>query len=150
MAQFRAVAAGFAVAMTVSSWAYAGQGTTSGQTGSTATQAGTAKPPEQGQKPPAKPEEKKPDEQITRKEDVVVSASKTEQQLVDAPVTMSVINERTLALSPSANYADILRNVPGTNITQISSRDININQRGATSSLATGQLTVVVVTAALI
>jgi hypothetical protein len=72
MAQFRAVAAGFAVAMTVSSWAYAGQGTTSGQTGSTATQAGTAKPPEQGQKPPAKPEEKKPDEQITRKEDVVV------------------------------------------------------------------------------
>ena len=140
MAQFRAVAAGFVVAMTVSSWAFAGQGTTSGQT---ATQAGTAKPPEQGQKPPAKPEEKKPDEQITRKEDVVVSASKTEQQLVDAPVTMTVINERTLALSPSANYADILRNVPGTNITQISSRDINVNQRGATSSLATGQLTVV-------
>src|SRR4029453_6218638 len=129
------------VALAVSSLAYAGQGTTSGQTGTATTQAQTAKPPEQ--KPPVKPEEKKPDEQSTRKEDVVGSASKTEQQLVDAPVTMSVINEKTLALSPSANYADILRNVPGTNVTQISSRDINFNQRGATSSLATGQLTVV-------
>src|SRR5262245_44570893 len=44
------------------------------------------------QKPPAS------DEKVTRKEDVVVSASKTEQQLVDAPATMSVINEKTLAL----------------------------------------------------
>ena len=104
----------------------------------TAAQSKPAVEPEE-QKPAAKPDEQK----VTRKEDVVVSASKTEQQLVDAPATMTVINEKTLALSPSGNYADILRNVPGTNITQISARDINVNQRGATSSLATGQLTVV-------
>ena len=78
-----------------------------------------------------------------RKEDVVVSASKTEQQLVDAPATMTVIGEKTLAVAPSNNYADLLRNVPGVNITQISARDVNVNTRGATSSLATAQLTVV-------
>lgn len=148
MALFRPVFAGFVATLAISSLAFAGQGASSAQTGSTATQTGTAAKPTDPQKPPAKPDEKKPDEkkpdeQITRKEDVVVSASKTEQQLLDAPVTMSVINEKTLALSPSGNYADILRNVPGTNISQISSRDINLNQRGATSSLATGQLTVV-------
>ena len=150
MALFRPVSAGFAAVLAIGSLAYAGQDVSSSQSGSTGTQtATTAKPPAgQTQKPPAKPEEKKPDEkkpdeQVTRKEDVVVSASKTEQQLVDAPATMTVINSQTLAMSPSANYADILRNVPGTNVSQISARDINVNQRGATSSLATGQLTVV-------
>jgi outer membrane receptor protein involved in Fe transport len=148
MAAFRPVSAGFLVALALSSPVYAGQ-TGTGQTGSATTQ-GTAKPADPTQKPAAKPADPtqkpapKPDDpQITRKEDVVVSASKTEQQLVDAPVTMTVINSQTLALSPSANYADILRNVPGTSVSQISARDININQRGATSSLATGQLTVV-------
>jgi iron complex outermembrane receptor protein len=94
-------------------------------------------------KPTPTPTPKPDDQKVTRKEDVVVSASKTEQQLVDAPATMTVISEKTLALSPSGSYADILRNVPGTSVTQISSRDVNVNQRGATSSLATGQLTVV-------
>jgi outer membrane receptor for ferrienterochelin and colicin len=37
----------------------------------------------------------------------------------------------------------ILRAVPGLNITQLSARDVNVNSRNATSSLATAQLTVV-------
>ncbi len=138
MSVFR-VTTGVAFALAVSSWAYAGQAGASQQTTATPPQTAGAQTAGDQAKPPAKPEEQK----VTRKEDVVVSASKTEQQLVDAPATMTVINEKTLALSPSGNYADILRNVPGTNITQISARDINVNQRGATSSLATGQLTVV-------
>ncbi len=77
------------------------------------------------------------------KETVVVSASKTEQQLIDAPATMTVIGPAALAVAPSSNYADLLRNVPGVNITQISARDVNVTSRGATSSLATSQLTVV-------
>jgi iron complex outermembrane receptor protein len=102
-----------------------------------------------GQTPPPKPvppKEQKPAEEPakpTRKEEVVVSASKTEQQLVDAPATMTVIGEKALAVAPSGNYADLLRAVPGVNITQISARDVNVNTRGATSSLATSQLTVV-------
>jgi iron complex outermembrane receptor protein len=97
-------------------------------------------PPPPPQPPPQPPP---PRPEATYRETVVVSASKTEQQLVDAPATMSVIGERALSVSPSSNYADLLRSVPGVNITQISARDVNITSRSATGSLATQQLTVV-------
>lgn len=150
MTRFRLVLTVSMVTLAISSWAHAAQAGTFHPSAvvqpqdqaSPAQAAGTqAKPAAKAeeQKPAAKPEEQK----ITRKEDVVVSASKTEQQLVDAPATMSVIGPKELAIAPSGSYADILRNVPGTNLTQMSARDINLNQRGATSSLATGQLTVV-------
>ncbi|MGE3344948.1 MAG: TonB-dependent receptor plug domain-containing protein [Vicinamibacterales bacterium] len=90
------------------------------------------------QQPPPPPKTEDP----TYKETVVVSASKTEQQLVNAPATMTVIGPRALEVAPSNNYADLLRAVPGVNITQISARDINVTSRGATSSLATSQLAV--------
>jgi outer membrane receptor protein involved in Fe transport len=80
---------------------------------------------------------------VTYKETVVVSASKTEQQLVDAPATMTVIGEKTLSVAPSNDYADILRAVPGVNVTQLSARDVNVTSRASTSSLATSQLAVV-------
>lgn len=95
------------------------------------------------QKPPAKPADpnaQTPDQ--TYKETVVVSASKTEEQLVDAPATMSVIGQKELTVAPSANYGDLMRNVPGVNVTQISARDINLTSRAATGSLATSQLAV--------
>jgi iron complex outermembrane receptor protein len=82
-------------------------------------------------------------QEVTYRETLVVSASKTEQQLVDAPATMTVIGPRALSVAPSNNYADLLRNVPGVNVTQISARDVNITSRSATSSLATSQLAVV-------
>jgi outer membrane receptor protein involved in Fe transport len=78
----------------------------------------------------------------TYSETVVVSASKTEQQLVDAPATMTVIGPRALEVAPSGNYAELLRGVPGLNITQLSARDVNVTSRGATGSLATSQLAV--------
>lgn len=90
------------------------------------------------QPPPPPPKTEDP----TYKETVVVSASKTEQQLVNAPATVSVIGTRALEVAPSNNYADLLRAVPGVNITQISARDINVTSRGSTSSLATSQLAV--------
>jgi iron complex outermembrane receptor protein len=100
----------------------------------------------QGQKPPTPtptptptPDPQKP----VVVEKVVVSASKNEQQLVDAPATMTVIGPKALEVAPSGNYAELLRAVPGVNITQISARDVNVTTRGATSSLATAQLTVV-------
>lgn len=77
---------------------------------------------------------------ITYKETVVVSASKTEQQLVNAPATMTVIGQNELRVAPSTSYADLLRSVPGVNITQISARDVNVTSRAATGSLATSQL----------
>jgi iron complex outermembrane receptor protein len=82
-------------------------------------------------------------EDVKFKETVVVSASKKEQQLVNAPATMTVIGPDQLNLAPSTNYGDLLRAVPGVNVTQISARDVNVTSRGATSSLATSQLAVV-------
>jgi len=114
--------------------------------------AGTPAPTAQGQqaqpaqpagqqKPAQKPaEEQKP---ITYEETVVVTASRVEQTLINAPLTMSVIDARVLASSPAQNYGDLLRAVPGVNVSQMSARDINVTSRGATSSLSTGQLALV-------
>ena len=76
-------------------------------------------------------------------EQVVVTASKIEQQLVNAPATVSVVTSDIIASSPATNYAELLRGVPGMNITQTSARDFNINMRGATSTLATSQLALI-------
>ncbi len=91
------------------------------------------------QKPPQKPEQK-PDEPQKYEETVVVSASKTEQKLVNAPATMSVITGPIVEMASTQNFADLLRTIPGINITQVSARDINVTSRGATGTLATGQL----------
>ena len=88
--------------------------------------------------PPPPPQE----EPVRIEENVVVSATKVEQQLVNAPATVSVIGPRTLDVAPSNSYADLLRSVPGVNITQVSARDINITPRGSTSTLSTNQLAV--------
>lgn len=71
---------------------------------------------------------------------VVVTASRGATALVDAPATMSVIDASTLTSSPSRNYADLLRGVPGLNVIQLSARDINLTSRQATSTLANSQL----------
>jgi iron complex outermembrane receptor protein len=141
MTKFWRVLAGGALSLSVASVAYAqspAQGSQNQATPPTPPQAQgtTQKPPDQ--KPP---EQKPPDPAF--KENVVVSASKMEQQLVDAPATMTVIGPKQLDVAPSSNFAEILRAVPGLNITQLSARDVNVNSRNATSSLATAQLTVV-------
>ncbi|MBP7778210.1 MAG: TonB-dependent receptor [Acidobacteria bacterium] len=76
-------------------------------------------------------------------EAVVVTASKIEQQLVNAPATVSVVSSDVIQSSPATNYAELLRSVPGMNITQTSARDFNINMRGATSTLSTSQLALI-------
>jgi outer membrane receptor protein involved in Fe transport len=73
-------------------------------------------------------------------ETVVVTASKVESTIANAPATMSVITAETLASSPSQNFGDLLRAVPGTNVIQMSARDFNITSRQSTSTLTTSQL----------
>ena len=92
------------------------------------------------QKPEQKPEEKPADQPQKYEETVVVSASKTEEKLINAPATMTVIGSDTIQSAPTQNFAELLRTVPGVNITQVSPRDINITTRAATSTLATGNL----------
>jgi outer membrane receptor protein involved in Fe transport len=93
------------------------------------------------QPPPAQPED--PDQPISFEEQIVVSASKSEQQLVNAPAAVSVITAETIQNSPATNMGDLLRTVPGINVMQASARDFNVTTRGATSTLATSQLALV-------
>lgn len=102
-----------------------------------------------GQDPKPNPTDPKQDPKQTEKpqepqrvtgETVVVSASRAEEKLVNAPSTMSVITATQIEVAPSQNFGELLRTVPGVNITQVSARDINVTTRGSTGTLATGQL----------
>ena len=83
------------------------------------------------------------DQDVTYEEQVVVTASKSEEQLVNAPAAVSVITTETIQNSPATNIGDLLRAVPGVNVSQVSARDVNITTRGATSTLSTSQLALV-------
>lgn len=89
---------------------------------------------------PPQPPPAKPDQPPIYEEQVVVTASKVEQQLVNAPATVSVVTADVIASTPATNYAELLRAVPGVNLSQTSARDFNITMRGATSTLATSTL----------
>jgi outer membrane receptor protein involved in Fe transport len=84
-----------------------------------------------------------PDKPVTFEEQVVVTASRAEGQLINAPAAVSVINTATIESSPAINVGDLLRTVPGMNVTQVSARDVNLTTRGATSTLSTSQLALV-------
>ena len=71
---------------------------------------------------------------------IVVTASRTEQRLQEVPVAMTVISAEELANTPADDYGDVLRAVPGLNVSQISARDVQIAGRSATGSLSTSQL----------
>jgi outer membrane receptor protein involved in Fe transport len=104
-------------------------------------QQASQQPPPPPPKPPVQdPAKPKPEEPQKYEETVVVSASRTEERLVNAPATMSVISGIPLETATSQNFAELLRSIPGVNITQVSARDINITSRAATGTLATGQL----------
>jgi len=73
-------------------------------------------------------------------ERIVVTASRTEQLLLDAPTAITILDGNLINASPAGNYADLLRGVPGLNVSQTSARDINITSRAPTNTLATTQL----------
>jgi outer membrane receptor protein involved in Fe transport len=79
----------------------------------------------------------------TMAETVIVSASRSESALIDAPVTMTVLPASVLDGNPTRNMGDLLRAVPGVNVIQMSARDINLTARQATTTLATSQLALV-------
>lgn len=71
---------------------------------------------------------------------IVVTASRTEQALNEAPAAISVLDARTIEAIPADDYGDLLRNVPGLNVSQTSARDLNMTSRGSTNTLSTSQL----------
>jgi outer membrane receptor protein involved in Fe transport len=110
----------------------------SGTTSSSAQEpAQNATPAQQAEQPETS------EESPVYKEQVVVSASKSEEALVNAPASVSLITSQTIQNNASASYGDLLRGVPGVNVTQTSARDINITSRGAGNTLSTSQLALV-------
>ena len=90
--------------------------------GVTAPAVGAQQPPPapkdpQAAKPEQKPEPKpdQPPEQPKYEETVVVSASRNEEKLINAPATMTVIGPETIRSAPTQNFAELLRTVPGVN-----------------------------------
>ncbi len=82
-----------------------------------------------------------PEPGATRYEEtVVVSGSRAAEKLANTPATMTVIGSAQIERATSQNFPELLRTVPGLNITQTSARDINVTSRAATGTLATGQL----------
>lgn len=71
---------------------------------------------------------------------IVVTASRTEQPLNEAPASITVLDAKTIESIPADDYGDLLRNVPGVNVSQTSARDINMTARGSTNTLSTSQL----------
>jgi iron complex outermembrane receptor protein len=95
---------------------------------------------------PQQPSQQKPPDEnqpIKIEEQVIVTASRSEEALVNAPAAVTLIPSAIIESSPATNVGDLLRAVPGINITQVSARDVNITTRGATSTLATSQLALV-------
>ncbi len=74
---------------------------------------------------------------------MVVTAAKSEQKLVHAPATITVLDGRRITTSAATSYADVFRGVPGLNVTQISARDINVTSRQSTGVGANAQLALV-------
>ena len=101
--------------------------------------------PAQAPEKPADPPADAPQEPGPQKyeDQVVVTASRIEQKLVNAPATVTLISAGTLAASPSASYAELLRAVPGMNVTQTSARDVNLVSRSASGTLSTSQLALI-------
>ena len=95
------------------------------------------------QQPAPSQEAEDPDRPVSFEEQLVVTASRTDQQLVNAPASVSLITNETIQNTPGTNIGDLLRAVPGINITQLTARDVNMTTRGATSTLATSQLALV-------
>ncbi len=71
---------------------------------------------------------------------VVVTASRTEVRVVDAPVTTSVVPAATLETTASTNVGEVLRSVPGVNVIQLSARDVQVTSRQSTGPISNTQL----------
>jgi outer membrane receptor for ferrienterochelin and colicins len=74
---------------------------------------------------------------------LVVTASKFEEEVVNAPATASVIPEQAIRDAPIRHMADLMRTVPGMNVVQMSARSLAVTSRAATGVMPSTQLVLV-------
>ncbi len=71
---------------------------------------------------------------------VIVTASKYEEEVINAPTTTSVVSETMILNSPSPSLGELMRSVPGLNVAQTSAREFNITSRAAAGVVSITQL----------
>ena len=93
-------------------------------------------------KPPPADPQKPPAETVlpTYAETVVVTASRTEEKLVNAPASVSVVPRAQIESSPASTIAEVLQGVVGVNVFRSSARELNVASRQPAAALGTGQL----------
>src|ERR1700730_16365707 len=74
-------------------------------------------------------------------ETIQVTTSRDKVSVQDAPVSITVIDQKQIATSAADNCADLVRGAPGINFVQTSARDIGIRARGASGVAEHRQLT---------
>src|SRR5678810_451390 len=62
-----------------------------------------------GAQQPTSPQDQQSPDEVRYEEQVVVSASRTEEQLVNAPASVSIISAETIQNAPATNVGDLLR-----------------------------------------
>ena len=66
-----------------------------------------------------------------------MTASRREEQLRNAPATMTVVTDAAIRdVSGARRSTDLMRHVPGVNVSQTSARDVNVTPRAATGTLS--------------
>ena len=74
---------------------------------------------------------------------VVVTGSRTPESLRTAPAAVSVLSGADLTHTPATTYGDLLRPVPGVQVTEVSARDVQITTRTAAGANASSTLALV-------
>jgi len=74
---------------------------------------------------------------------VVVTASRVEADLQSAPAAVTVVPAADFATAPASNVGDLLRTVPGLNVTQTSAREINMASRQSSPNLTNSQIALI-------
>jgi len=75
------------------------------------------------------PDEDEP--QATYATHIVVTASRKAEEIRNAPVSVSVVTDDEIANAAEVELGDLLRRVPGLNVSQLSAMDWKMNARGA-------------------
>jgi outer membrane receptor protein involved in Fe transport len=81
--------------------------------------------------------------QIGFEDEITVTASKHEEEVINAPATVSIISEQTIQALPTQNIGDLMREVPGVNVNQMSASSFGINTRGASAAGPPAQLALI-------
>ncbi len=81
--------------------------------------------------------------QIGLATEIIVTASKYEEEIINSPAAASVIPAQMILDSPFQNVADLLRTVPGMNVAQTSAANYGVSSRSASGARAGTQLTMI-------